>query len=71
VHLWRNECTRVISDRFIDENDLEKFKILINEVTSKYFKEFQDSEEKVIFTEFLQEDAEDEISGEVILAPFI
>lgn len=35
VHLWRNESSRVISDRFIDKNDIEKYKVILNEVTSK------------------------------------
>jgi len=34
VHLWRNETARVISDRFVDEADLEKWSVILNEVTN-------------------------------------
>jgi len=29
INLWKYECTRVISDRFIEEPDLEKYNALM------------------------------------------
>jgi len=70
VYLWRNENTRVLSDRFVDEADLEKFRIMLDEITKNHFDEFV-SEQKVVFNEFLQDDFEDEGTGETVPAPFI
>jgi len=60
VHLWRNEVTRVLSDRFIDLADLDKFKGLLDSVSADFFKETEEIDKKVLFNEFLQEDTEDE-----------
>jgi len=69
VYLWRNENTRVLSDRFVEENDLERFRIILDEITKNHFDEFV-SEQKVVFNEFLQDDFEDENTGESVPAPF-
>lgn len=39
VHLWRNEVTRVIADRFIEEADVEKYKNILYDVCTRNFKE--------------------------------
>jgi len=68
VYLWRNENTRVLSDRFVDDSDLERFRIIMDEITKNHFDEFV-SEQKIIFNEFLQDDFEDENTGESVPAP--
>lgn len=35
VYLWRNECSRVIADRFIDEDDIRKYTTFLNDITSR------------------------------------
>lgn len=70
VYLWQNENSRVMSDRFVDEPDLEKFRGMLHEITKNHFDEFT-SEQKVIFNEFLQDDFEDEGTGETLPAPFL
>jgi len=40
VYLWRNENTRVLSDRFVDDSDLERFRIIMDEITKNHFDEF-------------------------------
>lgn len=52
VHLWRNECTRVIADRFIEEPDIEKYNNLLYEITTRIFKDVElSNQEKIIFSE--------------------
>jgi len=68
VYLWRNENTRVLSDRFVEDSDLERFRIIMDEITKNHFDEFV-SEQKIIFNEFLQDDFEDENTGESVPAP--
>lgn len=70
VYLWQNENSRVLSDRFVDEPDLEKFRSMLQEITKNHFEEFS-SEQKIIFNEFLQDDFEDEATGEMLPAPFM
>jgi len=42
---------------------------MLDEITKNHFDEFV-SEQKIIFNEFLQDDFEDENTGETIVAPF-
>ncbi|KAI0987265.1 hypothetical protein GJ496_009031, partial [Pomphorhynchus laevis] len=35
VHLWRHDCSRVLSDRLIIESDIEWFKTVLNDETAK------------------------------------
>lgn len=70
VYLWKNENTRVLADRFIEEADVDRFRGFMEEISRAHFEDFA-SEHKIIFNEFLQDDFEDENTGETIAAPFL